>query len=59
MLYQVCYIEKYKTFFGYTEKVIKEYPLSLEKCFLRQQYLKKFIKGYVWIERWNNDFSNI
>lgn len=44
MLYQVCYIEKYKTFFGYIENVIKEYPLSLENFFLRQQYLKNLLK---------------
>lgn len=29
----------------------QEYPLSLPVATLRQDYLKRFIKGYVWLEQ--------
>lgn len=40
--YKICY---------FTNGIIeKEYSLSFELCLVRKLYLKKFIKGYVWLE---------
>lgn len=33
----------------------QEYPLSLSVATLRQGYLKRFIKGYVWLEKLNEE----
>lgn len=33
----------------------QEYPLSLPVATLRQDYLKRFIKGYVWLEKINEE----
>ncbi|MGL5571027.1 hypothetical protein [Cetobacterium sp.] len=33
----------------------QEYPLSLSVATLRQDYLKRFIKGYVWLEKFDEE----
>lgn len=35
----------------------QEYPLSLPVATLRQGYLKRFIKGYVWLEKLNEELK--
>lgn len=47
---------RYKVSYFKSDGVLEqEYPLSLPVATLRQDYLKRFIKGYVWLEKINEE----
>lgn len=49
---------KYKVSYFKSNGVLEqEYPLSLSVATLRQDYLKRFIKGYVWLEKLNEELK--